>query len=701
MAPRIRLRSIVLGAVAVSAAGLAGVGCLQDFDAFTPGSGGGSSTSTTVVSSSSGDMTSSSSGVPPECTPQDVSKCTAATNECEEPICDAMGKCGIGPKAAHEDCNTAGPQQDGPGVCDGSSVCIGCIGVEDCPLDGMGNMQLCPQSGPQANVCVPAGCTNMEKDGAETDVDCGGGGVSPCPGCVNDKICVVNTDCASGSCQAGLCKPCAAQGDCEAANYCDTTATPTAVCKLKEVQGVACTLGNDQCGTGFCTDGFCCDTACGGTCNRCDSANTAAADGTCAPTDSGKDPDTECNPVGGQGCRGDFCDGASACGFKAAGATCGDPATCVNGTTSNPQDVCAGGSDTCNGGMNQSCLPNYACTGSACNTTCTTGTQCSTGQCELTAGSPLLNDCVLCTTDAQCGAQKCEQAFNGFEDTCVECAQSSGAFPAANTHCAASTEGKGCRTATDTCGCSAASEATTCAGLPPHCATSGANNNSCVECDNDGHCSADNTGHDCSPTGAPANTCGCDADGDCTGIPNATRCLVASNLCVECANDGHCSADNTGHNCSPTGGVANTCGCDADADCTGIAGATRCALSGVNNRTCQECEADSNCSADNTGHDCSPVGGTANTCGCDDDTDCTGIAGATRCAVGGANNATCQECNSDANCSGATFDMIGHDCSPTGGMANKCGCTVANEALDCADTVAKTCNAGTHVCNTP
>ena len=51
-------------------------------------------------------------------------------------------------------------------------------------------------------------CTDSKKNGAETDVDCGGG---TCPACANTKECKANTDCTSGNC--------------------DTTVTPN-VCKV-------------------------------------------------------------------------------------------------------------------------------------------------------------------------------------------------------------------------------------------------------------------------------------------------------------------------------------------------------------------------------------------------------------------------------------------------------------------------------------
>jgi hypothetical protein len=37
------------------------------------------------------------------------------------------------------------------------------------------------------------------KDGAETDVDCGGGG---CPACYTGLFCLVNSDCQSNTCVA-------------------------------------------------------------------------------------------------------------------------------------------------------------------------------------------------------------------------------------------------------------------------------------------------------------------------------------------------------------------------------------------------------------------------------------------------------------------------------------------------------------------
>lgn len=49
----------------------------------------------------------------------------------------------------------------------------------------------------------PAGCTNGVKDGDETDVDCGGS----CAPCTDGLACGAGTDCASMSCENGVCLP--------------------------------------------------------------------------------------------------------------------------------------------------------------------------------------------------------------------------------------------------------------------------------------------------------------------------------------------------------------------------------------------------------------------------------------------------------------------------------------------------------------
>ena len=60
-----------------------------------------------------------------------------------------------------------------------------------------------PDSCTGAN-CVDASstCSNGRKDGAETDVDCGG---PNCPACAGGKSCAFDSDCANGDCAGGTC----------------------------------------------------------------------------------------------------------------------------------------------------------------------------------------------------------------------------------------------------------------------------------------------------------------------------------------------------------------------------------------------------------------------------------------------------------------------------------------------------------------
>jgi hypothetical protein len=51
-------------------------------------------------------------------------------------------------------------------------------------------------------VCAVPTCTDTKTNGAETDVDCGGG---TCPACANGKACLLGRDCASKVCGGGVC----------------------------------------------------------------------------------------------------------------------------------------------------------------------------------------------------------------------------------------------------------------------------------------------------------------------------------------------------------------------------------------------------------------------------------------------------------------------------------------------------------------
>jgi hypothetical protein len=54
--------------------------------------------------------------------------------------------------------------------------------------------------------CYPGSCADNQKNGSETDVDCGG---NDCPKCDEDGDCTVNSDCESDCCRDGRINTCA------------------------------------------------------------------------------------------------------------------------------------------------------------------------------------------------------------------------------------------------------------------------------------------------------------------------------------------------------------------------------------------------------------------------------------------------------------------------------------------------------------
>ena len=75
------------------------------------------------------------------------------------------------------------------------------IGEERVLSAGFG-IHLCAE-GSCPSVTPMDACTDRKKDGAETDVDCGGG---TCPACPAALVCTVPADCQSGGCDVGKCR---------------------------------------------------------------------------------------------------------------------------------------------------------------------------------------------------------------------------------------------------------------------------------------------------------------------------------------------------------------------------------------------------------------------------------------------------------------------------------------------------------------
>jgi len=76
--------------------------------------------------------------------------------------------------------------------------------------------------------CIPTSCFDTTQNNSETDVDCGGG---VCPPCAVTKMCSVNGDCTTNNCVGGVCQafmalaPCASPTDYTFVNLAATTVT--------------------------------------------------------------------------------------------------------------------------------------------------------------------------------------------------------------------------------------------------------------------------------------------------------------------------------------------------------------------------------------------------------------------------------------------------------------------------------------------
>jgi hypothetical protein len=118
--------------------------------------------------------------------------------------------------------------------------------VDDVMIDGTPalsaafGVHLCPHG--QCNLGTPMNaCTDRKRDGAETDIDCGGG---TCPTCSADAACTAPADCESGACDGNRCR------------------APT-------------------CSDGF-RDGYESDVDCGAACGKCATGKKCATSDDCA-----------------------------------------------------------------------------------------------------------------------------------------------------------------------------------------------------------------------------------------------------------------------------------------------------------------------------------------------------------------------------------------------------------------------------------
>ena len=272
-------------------------------------------------------------------------------------------------------------------------------------------------------------CTDATKNGAETDVDCGG----TCGKCASGQGCAKAGDCTSGVCTAGKC----AAPSCTDAtkNGNETDVDCGGSCATKCADGKACTAAADctsnLCGTGgkclaiSCGDGIKngteTDIDCGGTCSACADTKSCALAADCTSKNcdsvSKKCVAPACNDSIKNGTETDT-DCGGTCATKCANTkSCAANTDCVSAhcdVAGTKKCIAAGCSDAIkNGNETDVDCGGSDCSPCAATKSCALASDCSSSVCTaLKCVAPACNDSVKngTETDTDCGgscATKC------------------------------------------------------------------------------------------------------------------------------------------------------------------------------------------------------------------------------------------------------------------------------------------------------
>jgi hypothetical protein len=382
----------------------------------------------------------------------------------------------------------------------GGPDCVGCSSGQACVTwrDCFGHA---PCNG---GVCAAPSCSDGKKDGTETGIDCGGS----CPGCGTGLACNTNADCQSHycipgavGCVAATCADGVLDGS-ETDIDCGGGSCP-ACPNLKKCQSTA------DCQSGLCSSGECLASGCTDGIKNGNETDIDCGGGVCAPCEVGSGCTTTAD-----------CDGEA----------------CVGGVCARPlcSDRVRDGLETdvdCGGGSCPPCATLQAC---ARGQDCQTGV-CSGGTCVI----------ATCADGVQDGTESDTDCGGG---TCGPCSA-----------------GKHCSTWRD------------CFGHAP-CSAGVCAQPSCTDAVKDGNESAVDCGGSCPGC---SNGYACNTNADCRShycLSGAIGCAAAS--CTDGIRDGYetdidCGGSANGSGCPACGGGAY---CIAPSDCqSGTCTASTCA----------------------------------------------------------------------------------------------------------------------------
>jgi hypothetical protein len=451
----------------------------------------------------------------------------------------SLAGCGGGGDAAPAPTCTDG-QRNGAetGVDCGGSTCPscgtggGCAGAADCTSG------VC-----SSGTCAAPTCTDGVKNAAETAADCGGG---TCPACAAGLACVLATDCQSGACGQGVCRaPGCADGvknGPETAVDCGGTCPPCG-------DGLAC-VAADDCRSGVCASGACAAPTCLDGVKNGGEAGVDCGGPDCVPCADGK-----------------ACAGGTDCASGACLSGLCRPATCADAVEDGDEtDVdCGGSCPACASGLGCSagddCLSG-ACAAHVClksrGEACGGGSECGSSLCVdgVCCESPCSGTCEACNLQGRtghcdpvpAGTDPADECPTDAASTCQRTGLCSGArscaLHAAGTVCAAAS----CAGATlvnlpDSCnGSGVCVDAGTQSCFPYAC--DGATGTCRTSCAADPDCAG---GHAC--VGGQCKkvqgmTCGGDAEcagGFCTdGVCCGSRCAGTCERCNQAGRVGLC-----------------------------------------------------------------------------------------------------------------------------------------------------------------
>jgi len=415
----------------------------------------------------------------------------AVDTDCASSACDVVSKqCVADPCADHHKDGAETDVDCGGGTCPACAVNAACAADTDCTTSACDAV---------SKTCVASQCADHQKDGSETDVDCGGG---TCPACAVNAGCAVDTDCTTSACDA-------------VSKTCDASQ-----CGDHQKDGAETDV---DCGGGACpacalTQGCLVDTDCAT--NACDAAgNTCVADQCADHHKDGAETDVDC--------------GGGTCAPCVVTKGCSVDSDCVS-------SACDAVSNTC---VSSQCA-DHRQDGKETDVDCGGGT---CAPCVVPDGCSVDSDCVsnACdASDSKCVTSQCADHRQDGKETDVDCG--GGTCPA----CAL----------TDGCSVDADCVSNACDAVSNKCVAS-----QCTDHHKDGA----ETDVDCGGGTCPACalTDGCSVDADC--VSNA--CDAVSNKCVasQCADHRKDGAE-TDVDCG--GGTCPACAkglsCSVAADCT-------------------------------------------------------------------------------------------------------------------------------------